>query len=309
MNKPTLENIKNLAFLSNESYKTAVDTVQKGKEKEQMSFKQPLINPATNSSFEVYNQADNDSTGFSATVFKDTSTGEYVIAFRGTEIPNEFSISKIAESGLDAKAEAGELKSLKEHGIKSINLEFSTDNTALDKDNKQILVGSFAINDSDNALASDIDFSVNTIEREMAESAGLVKGTGFVGDFKPNLSKEIGEFYDKYKGLESKAEQIAATDELVALWAKTAKQYKELDNPIQKVKINISSVANGTSSYGIDEAIKRANNNEITINDEIYFNNVLEEENQDIFLDLSKYVGDKVVKIIKLYYIISFGEM
>ena len=88
MNKPTLENIKNLAFLSNVSYKTAVDTVQKGKEKEQMSFKQPLINPATNSSFEVYNQAGNDSSGFSATVFKDISTGEYVIAFRGTEIGN-----------------------------------------------------------------------------------------------------------------------------------------------------------------------------------------------------------------------------
>ena len=159
--------------------------------------------------------------------------------------------------------------------LKSINLEFLDDNTALDKDNKQILVGSFAINDSDeskNNLASDIDFSVNTVEREMAESAGLVKGTGFVRDFKPNLSKEIGEFYDKYKGLESKAEQIAATDELVALWAKTAKQYKELDNPIQKVKINISSVANGTSSSGIDEVIKRANNNEITINDEILSN-------------------------------------
>lgn len=52
MNKPTLENVKNLAFLSNESYKTAVNTVQKGEEKEQMSFKQPLKNPATNSSFE-----------------------------------------------------------------------------------------------------------------------------------------------------------------------------------------------------------------------------------------------------------------
>lgn len=88
MNKPTLENIKNLAFLSNESYKTAVDTVQKGKEKEQMSFKQPLTNPATNSSFEIYNQAGNDSSGFSATVFKDTSTGEYVIAFSGTKIGN-----------------------------------------------------------------------------------------------------------------------------------------------------------------------------------------------------------------------------
>ena len=80
-------------------------------------------------------------------------------------------------------------------------------------------------------------FSVNTVEREMAESAGLVKGTGFVRDFKPELSKEIGEFYAKYKGLESKAEQIAATDELVELLAKSAKQYKELDNPIQKVSV------------------------------------------------------------------------
>ena len=34
MNKPTLENVKNIAFLSNESYKTAVNTVKKGKEKE-----------------------------------------------------------------------------------------------------------------------------------------------------------------------------------------------------------------------------------------------------------------------------------
>lgn len=61
---------------------------KKGKEKEQMSFKQPLTNPATNSSFEIYNQAGNDSSGFSATVFKDTSTGEYVIAFSGTKICN-----------------------------------------------------------------------------------------------------------------------------------------------------------------------------------------------------------------------------
>ena len=43
---------------------------KKGKEKEQISFNQLLKNPATNSSFEVYNQAGNDSTGFSATVFR-----------------------------------------------------------------------------------------------------------------------------------------------------------------------------------------------------------------------------------------------
>ena len=38
MNNPALENVKNLAFLSNESYKTAVHEVEEGKEKEQMSL-------------------------------------------------------------------------------------------------------------------------------------------------------------------------------------------------------------------------------------------------------------------------------
>ena len=37
-------------------------------------------------------------------------------------------------------------------------------------------------------------FSVNTVEREMAESAGLAKGTGFVRDFKPELSKKMKAF-------------------------------------------------------------------------------------------------------------------
>ncbi|MDD6925160.1 MAG: DUF2974 domain-containing protein, partial [Campylobacteraceae bacterium] len=50
----------------------------------------------------------------------------------------------------NAKAESGELKSPSEHGIKSINLEFLDDNTALDKDNKQILIGSFKISSSVN---------------------------------------------------------------------------------------------------------------------------------------------------------------
>ncbi|MCI7076307.1 hypothetical protein [Campylobacter sp.] len=101
----------------------------------------------------------------------------------------------------------------------------------------------------------------------MTESAGLVKGTGFIRDFKPNLTKEIESFYASYKDMISKAEQISATDELVALWAKTAKEYNEIDSPIQKVKINISSVASGTTSSGIDEAIKRAQAGEIILSD------------------------------------------
>ena len=71
----------------------------------------------------------------------------------------------------------------------------------------------------------------------MTESAGLVKGIGFVRNFKPELSKEIESFYASYKDMTSKAEQIAATDKLVELLAKSTKQYKELDNPIQKVSV------------------------------------------------------------------------
>ena len=168
----------------------------------------------------------------------------------------------------DGKAESGELKSLSEHGIKSINLEFLDDNTALDKDNKQILVGSFAINDSDNALASDIDFSVDTIQRNILDDTdGIIKGTGFIRNFNLSLNDEIKNAYESYKALNTKEQQLSNVETLVNLWAKTAKEYNEIDSPIQKVKINISSVASGTTSSAINEAIKRAQAGEITLSD------------------------------------------
>ena len=46
----------------------------------------------------------------------------------------------------DGISQKNELKTLNEHNIKSIDLEFMADNTALDKDNKQILVSSFSTN-------------------------------------------------------------------------------------------------------------------------------------------------------------------
>ncbi|MCI7237534.1 hypothetical protein, partial [Campylobacter sp.] len=60
---------------------------------------------------------------------------------------------------------------------------------------------------------------------------------------------------------------MAFTETLVNLWAKTAKEYKEIQNPIQKAKINISSVASGTTSSAINEAIKRAQAGEITLSE------------------------------------------
>ena len=79
MKNITLNKVKDMAFLSNESYKTAVDTVQKGKEKEQMSFNQPLKNPATKASFKVIDQIETTN-DFNATVFRNINTNEYTIA-------------------------------------------------------------------------------------------------------------------------------------------------------------------------------------------------------------------------------------
>ena len=171
----------------------------------------------------------------------------------------------------DGISQKNELKTLNEHNIKSIDLEFMADNTALDKDNKQILIGSFSTNisnESKNNLASDIDFSVDTIQRNILDDTdGIIKGTGFVRNFNLSLNDEIKNAYESYKTLNTKQQQLSNVETLVNLWAKTAKQYKELDNPIQKAKINISSVASGTTSSGIDEAIKRAEAGEITLSD------------------------------------------
>ena len=75
----TLNAVENSAFLANESYKT-FDLSKKDAK--------PINNDATKSSFEVVAQVNDEATGFSGTVFKDPVSGEYTIAFRGTEIGN-----------------------------------------------------------------------------------------------------------------------------------------------------------------------------------------------------------------------------
>ena len=175
----------------------------------------------------------------------------------------------------NGKAESGELKSLSEHGIKSINLEFLDDNTALDKDNKQILVGSFSINDSDNALASDIDFSVNTVEREMAESAGLIKGTGFVRDLadalvlSANSDNALVDIYNEFASLDEKQKQLKILPKLVNEWAKTSKHYKSINDDesfLQQNKINIVNIRSDVSTSYVNSL---KSNDKVAINQEL----------------------------------------
>ncbi len=66
----TLNAVKNSAFLANKTYKDKAKL-----DKDAKNNGGTITNPATNSSFEVYNQADNDSSGFSATVFRNPPKG------------------------------------------------------------------------------------------------------------------------------------------------------------------------------------------------------------------------------------------
>ena len=80
----SLNEVKNSAFLANASY----GNVGGDKKDDLPNLGGTIPNPATNSSFEVVKQVNDDTTGFSGTVFKDPVSGEYTIAFRGTEIGN-----------------------------------------------------------------------------------------------------------------------------------------------------------------------------------------------------------------------------
>ena len=83
-NNVKLNEVKDFAFLADKSYKTA-----NGEEGQLPKVKERVItNDTTNSSFEVVKQVNDEATGFSGTVFKDPVSGEYTIAFRGTEVGN-----------------------------------------------------------------------------------------------------------------------------------------------------------------------------------------------------------------------------
>ena len=84
----TLNDVKDSAFLAKQSYESFSN-----------SSEETITSPATGSSFEVVEQTNEDGGGFSGTVFKNTETNEYVIAFRGTSIsvPRDFIDNAIME--------------------------------------------------------------------------------------------------------------------------------------------------------------------------------------------------------------------
>ena len=76
-----------------------------------------------------------------AEALKDLDDNNDGIIYSNDKAFNEILIWQDKNS--DGISQKNELKTLREHNIKSIDLEFLDDNKALDKDNKQILIGSF----------------------------------------------------------------------------------------------------------------------------------------------------------------------
>ena len=128
-----------------------------------------------------------------AQALKDLDDNNDGILYSNDKAFNEILIWQDKNS--DGISQKNELKTLREHNIKSIDLEFLDDNKALDKDNKQILIGSFSrniINESKSNLASDIDFSVDTIQRNILDDTdGILEFLNDINAKAPRNSKFI----------------------------------------------------------------------------------------------------------------------
>ena len=89
MKNVTLANVKDFAFLANKAYASEAEIKNEQQSNKDIGNNYAVYNPATGSSFEVVEQKNEYTAfgkgfGFSGTVFKNTETNEYVIAFRGT---------------------------------------------------------------------------------------------------------------------------------------------------------------------------------------------------------------------------------
>ena len=90
MKNVTLANVKDFAFLANKAYASEAEIKNEQQSNKDIGNNYAVYNPATGSSFEVVEQKNETvfgkDFGFSGTVFKNTETNEYVIAFRGTSL-------------------------------------------------------------------------------------------------------------------------------------------------------------------------------------------------------------------------------
>ena len=206
--------------------------------------------------------------GYHALSLQDTNNDGKIDA-----LDENFSKLKIWQDlNSDGISQANELKTLEEHGIKSISLNFSkptnsddiltdssdslnnlnnnsnsTNNPSSKNDNKATIISSFTRDDNTTGLVADIDLKVDTINskhtinRELSTEELLkanIRGQGFLNDLNisATLSPELSNMLDNYSNLKTRQEQVAMLPSLINAWVN-------------------SNVGSDTSMYCINKAV------------------------------------------------------
>ena len=180
----------------------------------------------------------------------------------------------------DGVSQSNELKTLKEHGIKSISLNFTksinnnvlkdssnninlndtlnnqTNNSSIPNDNKATLISHFTRDDNTTSLVADIDLKVDTINsthldnpKELATEQILkpnIKGQGFLKDLNVSaaMSETLNNMLDNYKDLKTREEQINLLPNLINEWVKTNSNIDINNYSLNKATISKTTTTN-----------------------------------------------------------------
>ena len=180
----------------------------------------------------------------------------------------------------DGVSQSNELKTLKEHGIKSISLNFTksinnnvlkdssnninlndtlnnqTNNSSIPNDNKATLISHFTRDDNTTSLVADIDLKVDTINsthldnpKELTTEQILkpnIKGQGFLKDLNVSaaMSETLNNMLDNYKDLKTREEQINLLPNLINEWVKTNSNIDINNYSLNKATISKTTTTN-----------------------------------------------------------------
>lgn len=190
----------------------------------------------------------------------------------------------------DGISQSNELRTLKEHGIKSISLNFSkptnsddiltdssdslnnlnnnsnsTNNPSSKNDNKATLISHFTRDDNTTSLVADIDLKVDTINsthldnpKELTTEQILkpnIKGQGFLKDLNVSaaMSETLNNMLDNYKDLKTREEQINLLPNLINEWVKTNSNIDINNYSLNKAVISKTTTTNTKIINILDE--------------------------------------------------------
>ncbi len=142
----------------------------------------------------------------------------------------------------DGVSDSGELFTLSELGIASIDLNYSTQNMVMPDGNKSIATSTFTKTDGTVGKIDDIDFITNNFYREFTDNIALnetalllpdMQGSGMVRDLREAsmISNELNTTLQtmQNQGYVTKDEMMSQIDNLLSQWANTSTMHSNIE--------------------------------------------------------------------------------